>query len=79
MLLERPQDTESVIDPRDAAETPDDPAQVVTPSAQDRRVAAQVWAALSPSARGRPGGGDRGADRGGPGRAPGGRGRDGGS
>jgi hypothetical protein len=29
------------------AEAPDDPEQVVLPSEQDRRVAAQVWAALT--------------------------------
>jgi hypothetical protein len=34
---------------RSPAERPEDPDQVVEPSDEDRRVAAQVWAALSPS------------------------------
>jgi hypothetical protein len=42
---------------RSPAERPEDPDQVVEPSPQDRRVAAQVWAALSPSAAAGPGSG----------------------
>lgn len=34
------------------AEAPDDPGAVIVPTPQDRRVAAQVWAALAPSGAG---------------------------
>lgn len=34
------------------AEAPDDPGAVIVPTEQDRRVAAQVWAALAPSGAG---------------------------